>query len=68
MSEMSRLMLVTCSLRWSASSLNLPADLDLLQRLTKAFVIHSGTTAVTSISTWARSSTRSATCTRVMAG
>jgi hypothetical protein len=52
----------------SANSLNLPADLDLLQRLTKAFVIHSGTTAVTSISTKARSSTKSATCTSVMAG
>ena len=52
----------------SASSLNLPTDLGLLQLLTKTFFVHSGTTAVTSISTSARSSTRSATCTSVMAG
>ncbi len=49
-------------------SLNLPIDLGFLQLLPKAFFVYSGTTAVTSISTFARSSTRSATCTSVMAG
>ena len=52
----------------NATSLNLPIDLSLQQPLIKAFLVHSGTTAVTSISTLARSSTRSATCTSVMAG
>lgn len=49
-------------------SLNLAIDLGILQLLIKVFYVHSGTTAVTSISTLARSSTRSATCTSVMAG
>jgi len=52
----------------TAFSLNLPIDQGFLQLFTKAFFAHSGTTAVTSISTLARSSTRSATCTSVMAG
>ncbi len=34
-----------------ATSLNLPIDLGFLQLLTKTFFVHSGTTAVTSIST-----------------
>ena len=59
---------VSDGMAWSASSSNLPLDLEPLQLLTKAFFAQSGTTAVTSISTKARSSTRSATCTSVMAG
>ena len=54
--------------RVTATSLNLPIDLDILQLLFKAFFVQSGTTAVTSISTNALTSTRSATCTNVMAG
>jgi hypothetical protein len=67
-SAMGRLLSVTCRVVTTATSLNQPIDPGPQSLLTEAFLAHYGTTAVTSISTWARSSTRSATCTSVMAG